>query len=178
MAIPSVVMPHVYTGGIIYTLCFTATVAAIIATDTPATDNVLVSHVPQVLITTCCVCIWSAIVFRFSMSPSHKNMFFRVETHKRLRELDWSHWMQVNLDKTAKSIFRGCRMRYTRDEDVREMLRLNWDRWQEDRPTWFTQQYIDSIPPHLLPVPVSDPPSADETGQSPTGPPLHPRGAN
>ena len=148
MAHPAFAMPHVYTGFIVYTLC--CNIAIVLSIDIPS-PLPIASHIPLLIMISTAVCVICAVVFRQCSSHTHKNLMFRVETFRQHRQLDFPHWLEMAADRMAERMVNGCRLYYTRDEDVKELLQQNWQRWHDDPPPWFTQQYINNIPTHLIP---------------------------
>ena len=58
----------------------------------------------------------------------------------------------VSTDKEKFYIFKKHDSYYfSINEDVKRWLDENWERWEEERPEWFTAKLISKIPADLLP---------------------------
>ena len=62
-------------------------------------------------------------------------------------------WREASTNREKFYIFRKHKSYYfSINEDVKLWLTENWDRWEEERPDWWTAKLISKIPADLLPV--------------------------
>ena len=99
---------------------------------------------------------WVAVflVFLYLMKRKYRATFYSLQT---IKDIAMTRFIsEDNSDEVKSTIVEFNRHLWlsTRSK-VREWFSENWERWEEEKPLWFTQLYIscaddDLLPPHVL----------------------------
>ena len=87
--------------------------------------------------------------FLLLTKKEYMHTFFSTRTGR-----DWAmdFFLKSEDDAGKQNIF-GCNKKQwvaIRD-DVKTWVGANYGRWEEDKPTWYTEAYIAQVPPDMIP---------------------------
>ena len=95
------------------------------------------------------VSMLSFVLFLRSINRKYLVTFFDTKTGFQFL---CENWRSATSDKERFYIFSKNKYLYTSiNEELKEWLSLNWDRWTDEAEDWFNKKIIDKIPPDLLP---------------------------
>ncbi|GMH81378.1 hypothetical protein TL16_g08911 [Triparma laevis f. inornata] len=98
--------------------------------------------------------VWliSAIFFIFSIKREYLQTFYSLDT---TNEYDRKFWSRLRKDQDAEKagVLRDHPNCYAGwgDELLKPWTLQNWDRWEEERPAWFTDAWVECVPNEFIP---------------------------
>ena len=93
--------------------------------------------------------ILNFFLFLWYINKEYRWTFFSTKTGA---EFLCQQWRDASTDKEKFYIFGKHKSYYfSINEDVKHWLNENWEKWEEERPEWFTAKVINKIPSELLP---------------------------
>ena len=88
--------------------------------------------------------------FLMSIDRRYLHTFFSTETGKASAT---SHFLDNDSDELKAFIFRNNEWLWKEIRpQVKIWVKVNWVRWNEEKPKWFTQNFVDTIPDDLIPI--------------------------
>jgi hypothetical protein len=89
-------------------------------------------------------------IFVAMINKNYVATFFSGLTAKQFKR----RWFMGASNDEAKIAIFGCHPSYYEDfrGEVKEWVRENWDVWSEERPEWFTERVMASVPKDMIPV--------------------------
>ena len=91
--------------------------------------------------------------FLLSINRNYLGTFFDTRTGK---EFLCDVWRNGTTDKERFYVFGKHKSYYSSiNKELKEWLTENWDRWEEEKPDWFTAKMIGKIPSDVLPDKVA-----------------------
>ena len=98
---------------------------------------------------------WAASIVMIFVKcrKEYRRTFFSTATAKTFRKDVWDWQMnQAGLDeKVIAGIFKCHHDQYKSfDNEVQKWVGDNWERWQREKPEWFTKKLIGNIPESVM----------------------------
>jgi hypothetical protein len=88
--------------------------------------------------------------FFFNIEKKYWHTFFSTQTGK---DKNMSHFKDGINDATKSLIFKYSRHHWDSIKDeVGKWVELNWNKWEEERPEWFTDQRKALVPVEFIPT--------------------------
>jgi hypothetical protein len=84
------------------------------------------------------------------VKPEYRHLFYTAETGV---EYIRKEYMTAETDEKKMAIFirHEAKWRSYKDE-VRHFTHANWARWEEEKPSWFTEEVVQRVPDEFIPV--------------------------
>ena len=84
------------------------------------------------------------------VKPEYRYLFYTTETGAQYK---WAEFVGAESDEIKVKIFECHPVKWKNHRDeVRDFTHANWARWKEEKPAWFTEGLIQSIPDEFIPV--------------------------
>ena len=98
--------------------------------------------------------IFSLSCFFLNIKKSHLNTFLSSE---RGKDLTLKQFLVSNNEATKALVFIKSPRHWKSIEDkVEKWVRKNWDRWHDEKPSWFDENVKSVIPKHMIPQSEDD----------------------
>ena len=115
-------------------------------------DKVDVSTLEAILAVMCAVWIASAVTFISVINKKYLRTFFSFEDAKT-----YHRRIVLNLRDDQEELKSGALTDHPDiyaawgDELLKPWTLENWSRWEEEKPAWFTDAWINNVPNHYIP---------------------------
>lgn len=99
--------------------------------------------------------IWflSAVAFASVINREYLHTFYDMDTASSFNQKEFLHHLRDNQDEEKSDILTLHPDVYLAwgDELIKPWTLKNWNRWEEERPTWFTDRWIECVPNEYIP---------------------------
>ena len=100
------------------------------------------------------VAIWfvSAVTFALVIKRKYLHTFYDMDTASTFNQKAFLH-LREDQDLEKSDILNGHPDIYMAwgDELIKPWTINNWNRWEEEKPAWFTDKWIESVPNEYIP---------------------------
>jgi hypothetical protein len=107
----------------------------------------IASFIAKYIIPTTTICL---AVFFFNIESKYLHTFWSTQ---RSKDMSLAYFLEGESDKTKFLIFTRSRHHWVSIEgEVKKWVELNWARWEEEQPEWFTDVWKAKVPADFIPA--------------------------